>query len=258
MDQRQGINNAESAKNKEPQGTMATEALTANRLVGVQLGTTRLTRAAGVMTSERLKEERTILRQHETAAHEGALDNWDEDRTSQSSLPISRGEKGSVLSKLSKTDRNTMRALIKIPTLTGGDEAVAQQIETIISEQAKLKNLLMDQAQQIAFQKGRMEQLEKRRQDALDEQRKKATQSNSPANESQPTYALVVSSGTLEKKEVASLLRQRVDPLDLGIQDATIRPGREATFGHIRTSKEDSAKILQFIENDKEMKNVPS
>ncbi|KAH7961084.1 hypothetical protein HPB52_001835 [Rhipicephalus sanguineus] len=60
----------------------------------------------------------------------------------------------------------------------------------------------------------------------------------------------------MEKKEVASLLRQRVDPLDLGIQDATIRPGRLQGIVVTTTSKEDSAKILQFIQNDKEMKNV--
>ncbi|KAH7963560.1 hypothetical protein HPB52_021636 [Rhipicephalus sanguineus] len=108
-----------------------------------------------------------------------------------------------------------------------GGEAVAQQIEAIISEQAKLKKLLMEQVQQIAFQKGRIEELEKRRQEEPFEQREEATQSTTPVNESRPTYALVVSCGTMEKKDIASLLRRRVDPLDLGIQEATIRPGRE-------------------------------
>ncbi|KAL1418523.1 hypothetical protein MTO96_025855 [Rhipicephalus appendiculatus] len=190
MDQRQGINKAESAKNKEPQATMATEALTATDWWD-STGNDQVDescRGADVGEAEGGEDNPQTT---QTAAHEGALDNWDEDRTSQSSLPTSRGEKGSVLSKLSKTDRNTMRALIKISTLAGGDEAVAQQIETIISEQAKLKNLLMEQAQQIAFHKGRIEELEKRRQDTSNEQSKEATQSNSPANESRPTYALV-------------------------------------------------------------------
>ncbi|KAH7963772.1 hypothetical protein HPB52_022882 [Rhipicephalus sanguineus] len=252
VDQKQMTNKGEKAK-KEPQGAMLTKASpetdwwspTENEQV----------EGGSPGTEAEEAEGGEVHPQTQPAANEGALDNWDEDRTSQSSLPTSRGEKGSVLSRLSKAVNNTMRALIKISTLTGGDEAVAQQIEATISEQAKLKNLLLEQAQQIAFQKGRIEELEKRRQEEPFEQREEPTQSNTPVNESRPTYALVVSSGTMEKKEVASLLKQRVDPLDLGIQEATIRPGREGIVVTTK-SKENSAKILQFIQNDREMRNV--
>ncbi|KAH7957692.1 hypothetical protein HPB52_021902 [Rhipicephalus sanguineus] len=60
---------------------------------------------------------------------------------------LSRGEKGTILSKLSEADKNMMKALIKISTLSGGDETAAQLIETIISEQAKMMALVMEQAQ---------------------------------------------------------------------------------------------------------------
>ncbi|KAH7962469.1 hypothetical protein HPB52_016306 [Rhipicephalus sanguineus] len=202
VDQKQITNKGEKAKKEEPQGATLTKASpethwwspTGNDQVE---GGSRGTEAEEAEGGE-------VHPQTQTATNEGAQDNWDDDTPSQSSLPTSRGEKGSVLSKLSKADKDTMRALIKISTLTGGDEAVAQQIEAIISEQAKLKNLLLEQAQQIAFQKGRIEELEKRRQEEPFEQREEPTQSNTPVNERRPTYALVVSSGTMEKKEVAS------------------------------------------------------
>lgn len=253
VEQKQVTNKEEKAKKEEPQGAMPAKASLETDWWSPTENDQVEGGSRGTETEE--AEGGEVHPQTQTAANEGALDNWDEDRNSQSSLPTSRGEKGTVLSRLSKADKNTMRALIKISTLTGGDEAVAQQIEAIISEQAKLKNLLMEQAQQIAFQKGRIEELEKRRQEEPLEQREEPTQSNTPATESRPTYALVVSSGTMEKKEVASLLRQRVDPLDLGIQEATIRPGREGIVVMTK-SKEDSAKILQFIQKDRELRNV--
>lgn len=252
VEQKQTTNTGEKTK-KEPQGEMPTKATPEtdwwNPTENDQA------EGRGRETEEKEAEGEEVHPQTQTAANEGNLDNWDEDRNSQSSLPTIRGERSTVLSRLSKADKNTMRALIKISTLTGGDEAVAQQIEAIISEQAKLKNLLMEQAQQIAFQKGRIEELEKRGQEEPLEQREEPTQNSATVDESRPTYALVVSSGTMEKKEVASLLRQRVDPLDLGIQEATIRPGREGIVVMTK-SKEDSAKILQFIQNDRELRKV--
>ncbi|KAH7983127.1 hypothetical protein HPB52_009424 [Rhipicephalus sanguineus] len=167
--------------------------------------------------------------------------------------------KGSMLSKLSKTDKNTLKALIKISTLTGGDETVAQLIETVISEQAKLKNIpIIEQAQQTAFQKGRIEELEKRKiepRNTPNEETGHMGQTHSPNGDQPPTYALVVSSGSPEKKEVATLLRNQLDPLELDIPDATIRPGKEGIVV-ITSSKEDANKLLQWIQSDKALKQL--
>lgn len=84
----------------------------------------------------------------QSRVQDGAINNyWKEDKISLSSLLTSRGEKGTILSKLSEADKNMMKALIKISTLSGGDETAAQLIETIISEQAKMMALVMEQAQ---------------------------------------------------------------------------------------------------------------
>ncbi|KAL1475789.1 hypothetical protein MTO96_037020 [Rhipicephalus appendiculatus] len=120
-----------------------------------------------------------------------------------------------MLSKVSKADKSTLKALIKISTLTGGDETVAQLIETVISEQAKLENIIMEQEQQIAFQKGRIEELEKTKTEppnTPNEAIGHMGQTQSPTGDQRPTYALVVSSGSLEKNEVANLLRTRLNP----------------------------------------------
>ncbi|KAH7962801.1 hypothetical protein HPB52_018054 [Rhipicephalus sanguineus] len=178
---------------------------------------------------------------------------------SLASIPVSRGDKGSILSRLTKADKNTLKALIKISTLTGGDEPVAQLIETVISEQAKLKNIIMEQAQQLAFQKGRIEELEKKRktepQDTPYEAIGHTNQTHSQTGNQPPTYALVVSSGSLEKREMATLLRKQLDPLELDIPNATIRPGREGIVV-TTSSKEGTDKLLQRIQNDRALKQL--
>ncbi|KAL1443851.1 hypothetical protein MTO96_045792 [Rhipicephalus appendiculatus] len=184
------------------------------------------------------------------------MDNCgEEDRTSLASFPVGRGERGTILSRLAKTDKTMMRALIKISALTAGNETVAQQLETLISEQAKLKAMVIEQAQEIAFQKGRIQELEKNKQETTREEKQEIIQGTPVSRDIRPTYAMVVSSGTLEKREVADILRRRVDPLELGIRDAAIRPGRQGIVV-TTSSKEDSEKILRCIQNDQKMKDV--
>ncbi|KAH7941343.1 hypothetical protein HPB49_012425 [Dermacentor silvarum] len=136
-----------------------------------------------------------------------------------------KGDKN-ILSRLSKVDKSTMKAL-RIFTLTGGDEEVAPVIETLLSEQSKMKTIIMEQAQEIAFQRRRIEELERRCSKEMKSRREQETKSEEerPPTEARhmPTYAVVVSSGSLEKDEVASLIRKKVDPLELGLQDVAMR-----------------------------------
>ncbi|KAL1444562.1 hypothetical protein MTO96_045488 [Rhipicephalus appendiculatus] len=184
--------------------------------------------------------------------------DWEDDKISVASIPTTRGDKGSMLTKLTKADKNTLKALIKISTVTAGDETVAQLYETVMSEQAKLKNIIIDQAQQIAFQKGRIEELEKRKTEPQNTP-KEATghtgQTQSLNGDQRPTYALVVSSGSLEKNEVANLLRTKLDPLELDIPDANIRPGKEGIVV-TTSSKDDTNKLLLRIQNDRSLKQL--
>ncbi|XP_075530182.1 uncharacterized protein LOC142563519 [Dermacentor variabilis] len=183
----------------------------------------------------------------------------EDDRASQSSMVISKGDKSTTLSRLSKSDKATMKALLRISTLTGGDEKVTQMIETILTEQSKMKTLIMEQAQEIAYQKGRIEELERK----SSEERISRTEEQSTGREEslstdinpKQTYALVVSSGTLHKNEVAALIKRKVDPVTLGLQDATMRNGREGVVV-TTSSKEASSKLLTHFEKDKDLKNL--
>ncbi|KAH7933106.1 hypothetical protein HPB49_008240 [Dermacentor silvarum] len=184
----------------------------------------------------------------------------EEEVVSMTSKTSNKPEKTSVLARLTKADKATLKALIKISNLTGGDEEVAHQIEAILSEQARLKNLVMEQAQELAFQKGRIEELEKRKVELEQSSTEKQDTTNhghregaSTQGKPKPTYAVIVTSSSLQKKEVAELIKKKVDPLHTGIEDAQMRPGREGIV-MTTSSKEASDKLMRILEKDKDLR----
>lgn len=71
-------------------------------------------------------------------------------------------DKITLLTRVARADKAIMKALIKIATSTGQNEEVAAQIDNVLSEHSKLKKIIIEQGQEIAFQRGRISELEKR------------------------------------------------------------------------------------------------
>lgn len=233
-------------------GTRKSEAIQEDEGTNPESSTQR--EFSGSEESQRPPECKTGVTQEDKVHHP------EEEVVSMTWQTSNKPEKTSVLARLTKADKATLKALIKISNLTGGDEEVAHQIEVILSEQARLKNLVMEQAQELAFQKGRIEELEKRKV----ELEQSSTEKEDPTNHGQregastqgnpkPTYAVIVTSSSLQKKEVAELIKKKVDPLHTGIEDAQMRPGREGIV-MTTSSKEASDKLMRILEKDKDLR----
>ncbi|KAH7933263.1 hypothetical protein HPB49_011013 [Dermacentor silvarum] len=167
-----------------------------------------------------------------------------------------RGERHSVLSKLGKADKAIMKALIKISVIAGGDDEVAKQIDSILSEHAKMKNIIMEQGQEISYQEGRIKELVNRVEGQKKVETCHSTQEDvCQKEETKPSYDLVVTSDNMGKKEVERLIKKKVDPIQLGIRDATMKAGREGVI-LTTTSKETSTKLQEHIQGKVELKNL--
>ncbi|KAH6938426.1 hypothetical protein HPB50_009168 [Hyalomma asiaticum] len=118
-------------------------------------------------------------------------------------------------------------------------------------EQTKMKSIIVDQAQEIAFLKGRISELEKQKAATpmIEKQDPPRRNSTLPPGSKKPTYAVVVSSNTLERHEVAALIKRRVDPVEIGAGDVSMRNGREGVV-ITTSSKEATAQFINKIQTD--------
>ncbi|KAH7985610.1 hypothetical protein HPB49_026343 [Dermacentor silvarum] len=162
---------------------------------------------------------------------------------------------GTVLSKLGKADKAIMKALIKISVIAGGDDEVAKQIDSILSEHAKMKNIIMEQGQEISYQgeNQRTSEQSGRSEESRDLPFNSRRRLSKRGNK--PSYDLVVTSDNMGKKEVERLIKKKVDPIQLGIRDATMKAGREGVI-LTTTSKETSTKLQEHIQGKVELKNL--
>ncbi|KAH7933597.1 hypothetical protein HPB49_014199 [Dermacentor silvarum] len=114
----------------------------------------------------------------------------------------------------------------------------------------------MEQGQEISFQEGRIKELENR----VEGQKKVETCHSTQEDvlhkeETKPSYALIVTSDNMGKKEVERLIKKKVDPIQLRIRDATMQAGREGVI-LTTTSKETSTKLQEHIQGKVELKNL--
>lgn len=181
-------------------------------------------------------------------------------RTTEGDLPPQQEEKQqdrtTLLTRVAKADKAIMKALIKIATSTGQNEEVATQIDTIISEHSKLKKIIIEQGQEIAFQKGKISELEKTATKNERQGREQETDLQPPvAVEERKSYALVLTSDTMGKREMAELIKRKINPSDVGLPDATMREGRQ---GIILTtaSKESSGKLEKILRARDDFQNL--
>ncbi|KAL1445710.1 hypothetical protein MTO96_029055 [Rhipicephalus appendiculatus] len=103
--------------------------------------------------------------------------------------------------------------------------------------------MIIEQDQEIAFQRGRISEFERQASENKEvEGREQRSELRAPAMVERKSYALILTSDTLGKREMADLIKKTVNPTDLGIPDATIKEGRQ---GIILTtaSKESSGKL---------------
>lgn len=130
------------------------------------------------------------------------------------------------LMKSSRAGKTITGALIKIASLVGDDERLQEHVDVILNEQVKLKNIIIAQYEELAFLKGRISELEKQ----CDE-KKEHFQQDEPKEQGaqKPPDTLIVSSGTMKKQEVATLIKN-IDPTALGLQNASMKPGREGVI----------------------------
>ncbi|KAL3255708.1 hypothetical protein MRX96_046676, partial [Rhipicephalus microplus] len=156
-------------------------------------------------------------------------------------------EKTTLLTKVAKADMAIMKALIKISTCTGQEEGVATQIDTIISEHSKLKKLTIEQFQEIAYLKGKISVLEEATSKNEHQEREKQTELQPPVEaEERKSYALVLTSETMGKQEMAELIKTKINPTEAGLPDATMREGRQEII-LTTASKESSGKLERIL-----------
>lgn len=151
-------------------------------------------------------------------------------------------EEAPILTRISKADKDMMRALVKIASLVGENTEVQEQLDNVLTAHGEMKNIIMEQTQEISFQKGRITELERTPVQNEEGQGVQPKKEDIELEQQKPSYALVVSSGSLERKDVAKLIKEQVDLSKLGIQEATMRPGREGVV-ITTTSKEAVGKL---------------
>ncbi|KAH7964145.1 hypothetical protein HPB51_027619 [Rhipicephalus microplus] len=155
-------------------------------------------------------------------------------------------EKTTLLTKVAKADMAIMKAVIKISTCTG-QEGVATQIDTIISEHSKLKKLTIEQFQEIAYLKGKISVLEEATSKNKHQEREKQTELQPPVEaEERKSYALVLTSETMGKQEMAELIKTKINPTEAGLPDATMRECRQEII-LTTASKESSGKLERIL-----------
>lgn len=151
-------------------------------------------------------------------------------------------EESPILSRITETDKALMRALVHIASLAGDNEAIQEQLDNVLTAHSRMKSIIMEQTQEIAYQKGRITELE-RPNNSSAETSEKTTEQAEQEKPVRPSYALVVSGGNMEKKEVAGLIKKQVDLTKLGIENATMRPGRQGVV--ITTSSKEAMTKLE-------------
>lgn len=165
-------------------------------------------------------------------------------KNSQENETAKKPEDARILTRITKADKAMMKALFKIASIVGENREVQEQVDNVLTAHSKLKNIVMEQSQEIAFHKGRITELERKTAQPGGGPLVHDTEEDGPKESQQkPSYALVVSSGHLQKKQVAKLIKEQVDLTRLDIQDATMRPGREGIV--ITTSSKEAVGKLE-------------
>ncbi|KAH9378835.1 hypothetical protein HPB48_013803 [Haemaphysalis longicornis] len=159
--------------------------------------------------------------------------------------PGEKVDEAHILTRISQADKAMMRALLKIASLVGDNAEVQEQLDNVLTAHNKMKSIVMKQNEKVSFQKGRIMELERSKAQRETSVGAFPTEQEtvSDKDKQKPTYAMVVSSGNMEKKEVAQLIRKQVSLTKLGIQDATMRPGREGVV--ITTNSKEAASKIQ-------------
>ncbi|KAH9372426.1 hypothetical protein HPB48_016963 [Haemaphysalis longicornis] len=158
---------------------------------------------------------------------------------SSSAEQLTRQEKQSPVTRMSKSDKAITKALIKISCLVGDNNELQKQVDTILTEQVKFKSIIMQQHEELAFLEGRILELERHQNE---ENKQKPTEDDHPQEVRKPTYALVVSSETMDQQQVSTLMKKKINPTELGLQDVVMRPAKQRVI-ITTTSKEASGPL---------------
>ncbi|KAK8781305.1 hypothetical protein V5799_017355 [Amblyomma americanum] len=144
-----------------------------------------------------------------------------------------------ILSKIAVIDKEIFTALVKISTLSGGNEEIGKQVDCIINEVSKLKTLTMKTSHSNQFLMGKLsKESEEKKTSTASPTYAQALQGNQePTTRPKETKALI-SSTTMRQKDILEAIKNKFDPLTLGIRETTMRPGRE---GVVVTSRDQNS-----------------
>lgn len=151
----------------------------------------------------------------------------------------------SVLTKIGKIGKSITRALLKINTLASGQQGVDHQLDVILNEVSKLKMVTLEANQKCHYLQGKIEEMARQNTPNVPTYAQVAT-SKTPLQETparKEEKAIIITSQTERQDQLIRLLKTKVNPMELKIKKACLRPGSE---GVIVTSRdEESLNVLK-------------
>lgn len=166
-----------------------------------------------------------------------------------------------TLKRLAKIDKSVMKSLMALVTGTGEQEAV---LDKILTEFTRLKTITLEATHEVARLQGVVETYQKERQErptyaevARKEERPIGASAQKEWEEEtrekkKPKMALIITSDTLNKKEIQETIKKNADPHALGVEDPEMRLGRAGVV-ITATSKEGLSNLETLIKTDKEL-----
>ncbi|KAK8779956.1 hypothetical protein V5799_018703 [Amblyomma americanum] len=158
-----------------------------------------------------------------------------------------------TLSKIAVIDKEIFAALVKISTLSGGNEEIGKQVDCIINEVSKLKTLTMKTSHRNKFLMGKLsKESEDKKTSTVSPTYAQALQGNQEPTRPKETKALIISSMTMRQKDIFEVIKNKLDLLTLGIRETSMRPGREGVV--VTSTDENSLETLKgHIEGREEL-----
>lgn len=169
-----------------------------------------------------------------------------------------------TLKKLAKIDKAVMKSLMALVTGTGEQEAV---LDRILTEFTRLKSITLEATHEVARLQGVVETYQKERREkptyaevARQEERLIGTsaakdwEEEAREKKEKPKVALIVTSETLNTKEIQEIIKKNADPHELGVEDPEMRSGRKGVI-ITATSKQGLSNLEVLIKTDKELAN---
>ncbi|KAH7954117.1 hypothetical protein HPB49_015636 [Dermacentor silvarum] len=193
------------------------------------------------------------------------LQNKQEDEVNEQDIPtVETTNLGATLKKMSKIDRSFMKTLL---TLAAGTEDKETLLDKLLTEFTKLKSLTLEATHEVARLQGVTASTQEKNaetptyaavvkgqnhsQEINNEIRDYFDQENKEKS-IKSKLALIITSDQLDKEQMQSIMKRKVDPHELGVLEAEMRPARDGIVV-MASSKKGLQRLEDFITNDAEL-----